>query len=54
MHFEVLTPTKLDGRQEELLLELARLRGEQHVSGAPPTSGGGGLFTRLRDAFKAP
>ncbi len=54
VHFEVVTPTKLDGRQEELLLELAELRGEQHVSGAPASGGGGGLFTRLRDAFKAP
>lgn len=53
IHLEVRTPTRLDTRQEELLRELAALRDEENVAG--PVSDddhGGGLFTRLRDAFK--
>jgi molecular chaperone DnaJ len=50
VHVEVQTPTKLDGDQEELLRQLARLRDEERPAGqfAP---GQQGLFSRLRDAF---
>lgn len=46
----VETPTRLDARQEELLRELAALRGEEHATGsvrAPHRS----VFDRFRDAF---
>ena len=46
------TPTRLDARQEELLRELAALRGEETPDGraeAPHKS----VFGRLRDAFNA-
>ncbi len=46
----VETPTRLDGRQEELLRELAALRDEEDPDGrvnAPHKS----VFDRLRDAF---
>ncbi|HSK25308.1 MAG TPA: molecular chaperone DnaJ [Jiangellales bacterium] len=51
VHFEVRTPTRLDARQEELLRELARLRDEEQPSG-PVAATAGGLFSRIRDAFK--
>ncbi len=44
-HIVVQTPTRLDGRQEELLRELAALRGEEHPDGSGP---GSGLLGRLR------
>ena len=49
VHIDVQTPTRLDDRQQELLRELASLRGEELPvgSGAPQ----GGLFSRVRDAF---
>jgi molecular chaperone DnaJ len=47
VHVEVLTPAKLDDEQEELLRQLAKLRGEERPPGTPS----GGLFGRLRDAF---
>jgi molecular chaperone DnaJ len=46
------TPTRLDERQEELLRELAAIRGEESPQGhvrAPQKS----VFGRLRDAFNA-
>ena len=46
----VETPTRLDARQEELLRELAAIRGEESPDGqvqAPQKS----MFGRLRDAF---
>jgi molecular chaperone DnaJ len=49
----VETPTRLDERQEELLRELAALRGEESPDGraeAPHKS----MFNRLRDAFGPP
>jgi len=48
----VLTPTRLDPEQEELLRQLAALRGEERPEGhlAPA---GHGLLGKLRDAFKA-
>lgn len=50
VHIEVLVPTKLDGRQTELLRELASLRDEEepHLANAAR----GGLFSRLRDSFR--
>jgi molecular chaperone DnaJ len=50
IHVTVETPTKLEPEQEELLRELARLRGEESPPGrfAP---GQQGFFSRLRDAF---
>lgn len=49
VHVEVKTPTRLDAEQEKLLRELARLRGEERPDST--RSGGGGLFSRMRDAF---
>ncbi|MCH1868439.1 molecular chaperone DnaJ [Nocardioides sp. CFH 31398] len=46
----VETPTRLDGRQEELLGELARLRGEEKPDGSVKPSHKS-VFGRLRDAF---
>ncbi|HYN76012.1 MAG TPA: molecular chaperone DnaJ [Candidatus Limnocylindria bacterium] len=50
VHVDVQTPTKLDEQQEQLLMELAKVRDEEHPPGqfAP---GQQGLFSRLRDAF---
>jgi molecular chaperone DnaJ len=50
IHVNVETPSRLDPPQEELLKELAKLRGEEHPRGkfAP---GQQGFFSRLRDAF---
>ncbi|WP_166354993.1 molecular chaperone DnaJ [Phytoactinopolyspora limicola] len=52
VHVDVQTPTKLDARQEELLRELAKLRGEESVAGPGKVAGQGNLFSRIRDAFK--
>lgn len=53
VHLDVRTPTRLDDTQSELLAQFAQLRGEDsasiHVN--DNTDGGGGLFSRLRDAF---
>lgn len=51
VHVEVQTPSKLDREQEELLHRLAKLRGEEQPTGQF-SPGHGGLFSRLRDAFK--
>jgi molecular chaperone DnaJ len=52
VHLDVETPTRLDGEQESLLRKLAELRGEEHPEiRATSTEQGGGLFSRLRDAF---
>ncbi|ONI92523.1 molecular chaperone DnaJ [Saccharothrix sp. ALI-22-I] len=48
VHLEVVTPTKLDARQAELLRELAVSRGEDEPTLAHNGKGGGGLFSRLR------
>src|SRR4028118_551915 len=49
VHLQVQVPTRLDHKQEELLRDLARLRGEER----PFVSGKGkGLFGKLRDAFE--
>ncbi|WP_148575736.1 molecular chaperone DnaJ [Nocardioides caldifontis] len=46
----VETPTRLDDRQQDLLRQLAALRGEEKPSGQVSTHHKG-VFTRLRDAF---
>jgi molecular chaperone DnaJ len=46
----VTTPTRLDDRQQELLRELAELRGEEKPTGQV-TSGHKSVFDRLRGAF---
>lgn len=51
VHLDVRTPTKLDTRQEELLRELASLRGEERPLGAVSVKDGN-LFSRIRDALK--
>ncbi|WP_372729103.1 molecular chaperone DnaJ [Nocardioides sp.] len=48
----VETPLRLDERQEELLRELAALRGEETPTGQVPP-GTKSVFGRLRDAFNA-
>jgi len=48
----VETPADLDDRQRELLTELAKLREEEHPEPLVGQSSKGGVFGRLRDAFK--
>ena len=50
VHIDVITPTRLDARQTELLRELAALRGEENPSGDPEPQHAG-MFRRLKDAF---
>lgn len=54
-HIEVVVPTKLDARTRELLGEIKSRSGEQaavKAAGAgTPSSGPGGLFSRLRETF---
>jgi molecular chaperone DnaJ len=50
IHISVKTPTRLDEEQERLLRELARLRGED-LPVSTRAQGGGGLFSKMRDAF---
>ncbi len=53
-HIEVAVPTKLDARSRELLGELKNRSGDQtavQAAGAAAGSGGGGLFSRLRETF---
>jgi molecular chaperone DnaJ len=54
VHLEVVTPDDLDAEQEQLLRQLAKLRGEEQpeFTVTTDTGNGGGLFSRLRDAFK--
>ena len=55
VHYDVVTPTKLDAAQEQLLRDLATARGEEQPEITvtnPAANGGSGLFSRLRDAFK--
>jgi len=49
VHLDVRTPTRLDHEQEELLRELAALRDEDRP--VSTKAAGGGLFSRVRDAF---
>ena len=45
------TPTRLDSRQEELLRELAAIRGEEKPDGKLTPGGSKTFFGRIRDAF---
>ena len=50
MHLDVQVPTHLTEEQEELLRQLAQLRGEEQPLGVPhiqPT----GFFSKIKDAF---
>jgi len=49
VHLEVVTPTKVEGRQAELMRELAALRGEEQAELA--SRGHNGLFSRIRGSF---
>ena len=51
VHLQVQTPTRLDAEQEDLLRRLAALRAESTVQVGTANEGGGGLFSRLKDAF---
>ncbi len=51
VHVEVVTPTRLDPEQEELLRKLAALRGEDGPDVGQLTGHQQGFFNRLRDAF---
>jgi molecular chaperone DnaJ len=46
------TPTRLDARQEELLRELAAIRGEEKPDAHLSPGGRPSVFGRIRDAFK--
>jgi molecular chaperone DnaJ len=48
VHLQVETPSKLDAAQEDLLRQLAQLRGEQFTEGKLASSGSG-VFAKLRD-----
>lgn len=48
VHIEVVTPTKLDARQTELLRELAAVRGDEQPDLVANGRNAGGLFSRLR------
>ena len=50
VHLAVLTPTKLDEEQEELLRQFAVLRGEERPAGRM-TPAHTGVFSKLRDRF---
>jgi molecular chaperone DnaJ len=54
VHIEVVTPTKLDARQTELLRELAALRGDEQPDLAANGRNAGGLFSRLRGGSRSP
>ena len=51
VHVEVVTPTRLDPEQEDLLRKLAALRGEDGPDVGQVTGNKQGFFNRLRDAF---
>ncbi len=51
VHLEVLTPTKLDPQQTELLRQLATIRDEEHPTGSIK-AGHSGLFSKIREAFR--
>ena len=53
VNIAVDTPTRLDARQEELLRELAAIRGEESPQGQVGASSHKSMFGRLRDAFNA-
>ncbi|BDZ60674.1 hypothetical protein GCM10025873_04650 [Demequina sediminis] len=50
VHLDIVTPTDLTDEQADLLRQLAALRGEE-IPEARLAPIGGGVFSRLRDAF---
>jgi molecular chaperone DnaJ len=54
VHLDVETPGELGAEQEQLLRQLAKLRGEESAdyTVTRAEAANGGLFSRLRDAFK--
>ncbi|MEY4323700.1 MAG: molecular chaperone DnaJ [Actinomycetota bacterium] len=50
VHVEVATPTKLDGKQQELLRQLAKMRDEENPTGIVEEESSG-IFSRLKDVF---
>jgi molecular chaperone DnaJ len=50
VHIEVVTPTRVDAKQAELLRELATLRGEEQPELAA-RGHNGSFFSRIRDSF---
>lgn len=48
----VTTPTKLSGRERELLEELARLRGEDTSEGVVMSKSNSSMFSRFKDRFR--
>ncbi|MCW2502015.1 MAG: chaperone protein DnaJ [Actinomycetia bacterium] len=48
VHLEVKVPARLEPEQEQLLRELARMRGEEHPE---PIRQSGSFFSKMRDAF---
>ncbi|MFN3865204.1 MAG: molecular chaperone DnaJ [Demequina sp.] len=51
VHLDIQTPSDLDDEQRDLMRRLAQLRGEE-MPEATLAPIGGGVFSRLRDAFK--
>jgi molecular chaperone DnaJ len=51
VHVEVVTPTRLDADQEDLLRKLAVARGEDGPDVGVVNGQQHGFFNRLRDAF---
>ena len=51
VHIDVVTPTRVDAEQSELLRQLAKLRGEEQPELAVRAHGG--LFNRIRDSFSS-
>ena len=49
VHIEVITPTRLDARQAELVRELAALRGEEQPELAERSHNG--IFSRIKETF---
>lgn len=49
VHIEVITPTRVDARQAELLRELAALRGEEQPELAERSHNG--IFSRIKETF---
>ena len=52
VHTDVMTPTKLTEAQQDLLRQLAALRGEERPVGRVMSADKGGFMGKLRDAFK--
>jgi molecular chaperone DnaJ len=51
VHIEVVTPTRVDAQQADLLRQLAKLRGEEQPELAVRAHGG--LFNRIRGSFSS-